>query len=80
MGRLGEKNTFVDEVYNEFLDLDYDVTYTDLNPKRDNKEKMDKAEDVLSKLYGIVETEYKEVSERYNIESIEEKKVLHNKN
>ena len=29
MGRLGEKNTFVDEVYNEFLDLDYDVTYTD---------------------------------------------------
>ena len=79
MGRLGEKNTFVDEVYNEFLDLDYDVTYTDLNPKRDNKEKMDKAEDVLSKLYGIVETEYKEVSERYNIESIEEiKKELTN--
>ena len=79
MGRLGEKNTFVDEVYNEFLDLDYDVTYTDLNPKRDNKEKMDKAEDVLSKLYGIVETEYKEVSERYNIESIEEiKKELSN--
>ena len=79
MGRLGEKNTFVDEVYNEFLGLDYDVTYTDLNPKRDNKEKMDKAEDVLSKLYGIVETEYKEVSERYNIESIEEiKKELSN--
>ena len=79
MGRLGEKNTFVDEVYNEFLELDYDVTYTDLNPKRDNKEKMDKAEDVLSKLYGIVETEYKEVSERYNIESIEEiKKELTN--
>ena len=79
MGRLGEKNTFVDEVYNEFLDLDYDVTYTDLNPKRDNKEKMDKAEDVLSKLYGIVETEYKEVSERYNIKSIEEiKKELTN--
>ena len=79
MGRLGEKNTFVDEVYNEFLDLDYDVTYTDLNPKRDNKEKMDKAEDVLNKLYGIVETEYKEVSERYNIESIEEiKKELTN--
>ena len=79
MGRLGEKNTFVDEVYNEFLDLDYDVTYTDLNPKRDNKEKMDKAEDVLSKLYGIVETEYKEVYERYNIESIEEiKKELSN--
>ena len=79
MGRLGEKNTFVDEVYNEFLDLDYDVTYTDLNPKRDNKEKMDKAEDVLSKLYGIVETEYKEVSKRYNIESIEEiKKELSN--
>lgn len=79
MGRLGEKNTFVDEVYNEFLELDYDVTYTDLNPKRDNKEKMDKAEEVLSKLYGIVETEYKEVSERYNIESIEEiKKELTN--
>ena len=79
MGRLGEKNTFVDEVYNEFLDLDYDVTYTDLNPKRDNKEKMDKAEDVLSKLYGIVETEYKEVSKRYNLESIEEiKKELTN--
>ena len=79
MGRLGEKNTFIDEVYNEFLDLDYDVTYTDLNPKRDNKEKMDKAEDVLNKLYGIVETEYKEVSERYNIESIEEiKKELSN--
>ena len=79
MGRLGEKNTFVDEVYNEFLDLDYDVTHTDLNPKRDNKEKMDKAEDVLSKLYGIVETEYKEVSKRYNLESIEEiKKELTN--
>lgn len=72
MGRLGEKNTFVDEVYNEFLELDYDVTYTDLNPKRDNKEKMDKAEDVLSKLYGIVESEYKTVSEKYNIENIEE--------
>ena len=72
MRRLGEKNTFVDEVYNEFLASDYGVTDTDLNPKRDNKEKMDKAEDVLSKLYGIVDTEYKAVSERYNIKSIEE--------
>ena len=26
MGRLGEKKTFVDEVYDEFLNLDYDVT------------------------------------------------------
>ena len=79
MNRLGEKNTFVDEVYNEFLASDYGVTDTDLNPKRDTTEKMEPAEDVLSKLYGIVETEYKEVSERYNIESIEEiKKELTN--
>ena len=72
MGRLGEKNTFVDEVYNEFLASDYGVTDTDLNPKRDTIEKMEPAEEVLNKLYGIVESEYKAVSERYNIESIEE--------
>ena len=72
MNRLGEKNTFVDEVYNEFLASDYGVTDTDLNPKRDTTEKMEPAEEVLNKLYGIVESEYKEVSERYNIESIEE--------
>ena len=79
MNRLGEKNTFVDEVYNEFLASDYGVTDTDLNPKRDTTEKMEPAEEVLNKLYGIVETEYKEVSERYNIESIEEiKKELTN--
>ena len=72
MNRLGEKNTFVDEVYNEFLASDYGVTDTDLNPKRDTTEKMEPAEEVLNKLYGIVETEYKEVSERYNLESIEE--------
>lgn len=72
MGRLGEKKTFVDKVYDEFLNLDYDVTDTDLNPVRDNKEQMEKAEDVLSKLYGIAEEEYKEVAARYNIENIEE--------
>ena len=72
MNRLGEKNTFVDEVYNEFLASDYGVTDTDLNPKRDTTEKMEPAEEVLNKLYGIVESEYKAVSERYNIESIEE--------
>ena len=72
MNRLGEKNTFVDEVYNEFLASDYGVTDTDLNPKRDTTEKMEPAEEVLNKLYGIVETEYKEVSKRYNIENIEE--------
>lgn len=72
MNRLGEKNTFVDEVYNEFLTSDYGVTDTDLNPKRDTTEKMEPAEEVLNKLYGIVESEYKAVSERYNIESIEE--------
>lgn len=72
MGRLGEKKTFVDEVYDEFLNLDYDVTDTDLNPVRDNKEKTEKAEDVLSKLYGIAEEEYKEVAAKYNIENIEE--------
>ena len=79
MGRLGEKNTFVDEVYNEFLASDYGVTDTDLNPKRNTTEKMEPAEEVLNKLYGIVESEYKAVSERYNIESIEEiKKELTN--
>lgn len=79
MGRLGEKNTFVDEVYNEFLASDYGVTDTDLNPKRDTTEKIEPAEEVLNKLYGIVESEYKTVSERYNIESIEEiKKELTN--
>lgn len=72
MNRLGEKNTFVDEVYNEFLASDYGVTDTDLNPKRDTTEKMEPAEEVLNKLYGIVESEYKTVSERYNIENIEE--------
>ena len=72
MNRLGEKNTFVDEVYNEFLASDYGVMDTDLNPKRDTTEKMEPAEEVLNKLYGIVESEYKEVSERYNIENIEE--------
>lgn len=72
MGRLGEKKTFVDEVYDEFLNLDYDVTDTDLNPVRDNKEKMEKAEDVLNELFGIVEKEYKEVAAKYNIENIEE--------
>jgi hypothetical protein len=75
MGRLGEKKTFVDEVYDEFLNLDYDVTDTDLNPVRDNKEKTEKAEDVLRKLYGIAEEEYKEVAARYNIENIEEIKT-----
>jgi hypothetical protein len=75
MGRLGEKKTFVDEVYDEFLNLDYDVTDTDLNPVRDNKEKTEKAEDVLSKLYGIAEEEYKEVAAKYNIEDIEEIKT-----
>ena len=72
MNRLGEKNTFVDEVYNEFLASDYGVTDTDLNPKRDTTEKMEPAEEVLNKLYGIVESEYKAVSERYDIENIEE--------
>ena len=72
MNRLGEKNTFVDEVYNEFLASDYGVTDTDLNPKRDTTEKMEPAEEVLNKLYGIVESEYKTVSERYNIKNIEE--------
>lgn len=72
MNRLGEKNTFVDEVYNEFLASDYGVTDTDLNPKRDTTEKMEPAEEVLNKLYGIVESEYKAVSERYNIKNIEE--------
>lgn len=75
MGRLGEKKTFVDKVYDEFLNLDYDVTDTDLNPVRDNKEKTEKAEDVLSKLYGIAEEEYKSVAARYNIENIEEIKT-----
>lgn len=75
MRRLGEKKTFVDEVYDEFLNLDYDVTDTDLNPVRDNKEKTETAEDVLSKLYGIAEEEYKEVAARYNIENIEEIKT-----
>lgn len=75
MGRLSEKKTFVDEVYDEFLNLDYDVTDTDLNPVRDNKEKTEKAEDVLRKLYGIAEEEYKEVAARYNIENIEEIKT-----
>lgn len=75
MGRLSEKKTFVDEVYDEFLNLDYDVTDTDLNPVRDNKEKTETAEDVLSKLYGIAEEEYKEVAARYNIENIEEIKT-----
>lgn len=75
MGRLGEKKTFVDEVYDEFLNLDYDVTDTDLNPVRDNKEKTETAEDVLRKLYGIAEEEYKEVAARYNIENIEEIKT-----
>lgn len=72
MNRLGEKNTFVDEVYNEFLASDYGVTDTDLNPKRDTTERMEPAEEVLNKLYGIVESEYKTVSERYNIKNIEE--------
>lgn len=72
MRRLGEKNTFVDEVYNEFLASDYGVTDTDLNPKRDTTEKMEPAEEVLNKLYGIVESEYKTISERYNIKNIEE--------
>ena len=72
MNRLGEKNTFVDEVYNEFLASDYGVMDTDLSPKRDTTGKMEPSEEGLNKLYGIVETEYKEVSERYNIESIEE--------
>ena len=72
MGRLGEKNTFVDEVYNEFLTSDYGVMDTELLPKRDIGEKTEPAEEVLKALYGIVETEYKTVSERYNIQSIEE--------